>query len=147
MTSPQSTPAQARGANKLRKPEVPATQRAIATPSGRPKAKASGTSDDSKDSSGSSSGSEDDAEGPQVAPLTHRPGEGPGRKRLGDLVEPSPQASALYLHLFCGFGLAIPHRFSVYPAAQPHNRVGPRDVRGLPTWLFGHSQLFGIKLP
>ncbi|NIG59265.1 treacle protein isoform X1 [Pontoporia blainvillei] len=74
MTSPQSTPAQARGANKLRKPEVPATQRAIATPSGRPKAKASGTSDDSKDSSGSSSGSEEDAEGPQVAPLTHRPG-------------------------------------------------------------------------
>ncbi|XP_024588005.1 treacle protein isoform X2 [Neophocaena asiaeorientalis asiaeorientalis] len=85
MTSPQSTPAQARGANKLRKPEVPATQRAIATPSGRPKAKASGTSDDSKDSSGSSSGSEDDAEGPQVAPLTHRPGPAPSRRET--LVE------------------------------------------------------------
>ncbi|XP_024588006.1 treacle protein isoform X3 [Neophocaena asiaeorientalis asiaeorientalis] len=86
MTSPQSTPAQARGANKLRKPEVPATQRAIATPSGRPKAKASGTSDDSKDSSGSSSGSEDDAEGPQVAPLTHRP-VGPAPSRRETLVE------------------------------------------------------------
>ncbi|XP_032481296.1 treacle protein isoform X12 [Phocoena sinus] len=85
MTSPQSTPTQARGANKLRKPEVPATQRAIATPSGRPKAKASGTSDDSKDSSGSSSGSEDDAEGPQVAPLTHRPGPAPSRRET--LVE------------------------------------------------------------
>ncbi|XP_032481284.1 treacle protein isoform X3 [Phocoena sinus] len=86
MTSPQSTPTQARGANKLRKPEVPATQRAIATPSGRPKAKASGTSDDSKDSSGSSSGSEDDAEGPQVAPLTHRP-VGPAPSRRETLVE------------------------------------------------------------
>ncbi|XP_059999987.1 treacle protein isoform X6 [Lagenorhynchus albirostris] len=86
MTSPQSTPAQARGANKLRKPEVPATQRAIATPSGRPKAKASGTSDDSKDSSGSSSGSEEDAEGPQVAPLTHRP-VGPAPSRRETLVE------------------------------------------------------------
>ncbi|XP_007448112.1 PREDICTED: treacle protein isoform X1 [Lipotes vexillifer] len=85
MTSPQSTPAQARGANKLRKPEVPATQRAIATPSGRPKAKASGTSDDSKDSRGSSSGSEEDAEGPQVAPLTHRPGPAPSRRET--LVE------------------------------------------------------------
>nr|XP_033709334.1 treacle protein isoform X9 [Tursiops truncatus] len=86
MTSPQSTPAQARGANKLRKPEVPATQRAIATPSGRPKAKASGTSDDSKDSSGSSSGSEEDAEGPQVAPLTHRP-VGPAPSRRETVVE------------------------------------------------------------
>ncbi|XP_036703358.1 treacle protein isoform X7 [Balaenoptera musculus] len=93
MTSPQSTPAQARGANKLRKPEVPATQRAIATPSGRPKAKASGTSGDSKDSSGSSSGSEEDAEGPQVAPLTHRP-VGPAPSRRETLVEETTAESS-----------------------------------------------------
>ncbi|XP_059949626.1 treacle protein isoform X7 [Mesoplodon densirostris] len=86
MTSPQSTPAQARGANKLKKPEVPATQRAIAPPSGRPKAKAPGTSGDSKESSGTSSGSEEDAEGPQVAPLTHRP-VGPAPSRRETLVE------------------------------------------------------------
>ncbi|MBW02035.1 Treacle protein, partial [Eschrichtius robustus] len=92
MTSPQSTPAQARGANKLRKPEVPATQRAIATPSGRPKAKASGTSGDSKDSSGSSSGSEEDAEVPQVAPLTHRPGPAPSRRET--LVEETTAESS-----------------------------------------------------
>ncbi|XP_066888175.1 treacle protein isoform X2 [Kogia breviceps] len=108
MTSPQSTPAQARGANKLRKPEVPATQRAVATPSGRPKAKASGTSDDSKDSSGSSSGSEEDAEGPQVAPLTHRPGPAPARRETlveettadssdDEMVEPSQSLLSGYV--------------------------------------------------
>lgn len=71
--------------------------RATAPPSGRPKAKASGNSDDS-DSSGSSSGSEEDAKRPQMAPLAPRLGEGPRVNRLGggglhggrgSLVEPS----------------------------------------------------------
>ncbi|XP_032106107.1 treacle protein isoform X10 [Sapajus apella] len=62
-TSPQSTPVQARGTNKLRKPKLPDGQQA---------AKAPGSSDDSEDSSDSSSGSEEDAEGPQVAKSAHR---------------------------------------------------------------------------
>lgn len=80
--SPQSAPVQAKGTNKLRKPEVPAIQRATATPAGHAKAKASDTSNDSADSSGSSSGSEEDADRPRMAPSAHRPGEGP-RRRLG----------------------------------------------------------------
>lgn len=63
--------------NRLGKPKVPEVQRAVATSLGRPKAKASGTSDDSEDSSSCSSGSKEDAE------ATQRLGEGPGRKRLG----------------------------------------------------------------
>ncbi|XP_011786954.1 PREDICTED: treacle protein isoform X3 [Colobus angolensis palliatus] len=57
-TSPQSTPVQAKGTNKLRKPKLPEGQQAT---------KAPGSSDDSEDSNDSSSGSEEDAEGPQVA--------------------------------------------------------------------------------
>ncbi|XP_057168244.1 treacle protein isoform X6 [Ursus arctos] len=75
--SPQSAPVQAKGTNKLRKPEVPAIQRATATPAGHAKAKASDTSNDSADSSGSSSGSEEDADGPRMAPSAHRPGPAP----------------------------------------------------------------------
>uniref|UniRef100_A0A452SK20 Treacle ribosome biosis factor 1 n=1 Tax=Ursus americanus TaxID=9643 RepID=A0A452SK20_URSAM len=75
--SPQSAPVQAKGTNKLRKPEVPAIQRATATPAGHAKAKASDTSNDSADSSGSSSGSEEDADRPRMAPSAHRPGPAP----------------------------------------------------------------------
>lgn len=76
-------PVPAKGTNKVRKPEVPALQRATATPTGRTKAKASDTSSDSNDSSGSSSGSEEDANGPRMAPSAPRLGEGPRRRRLG----------------------------------------------------------------
>lgn len=79
VASPQGTPVQARVTNKLRKPEVPVVQQATAPPSGCPRVKASGTSDDS-DSSGSSSGNEEDAERPQMAPLAHRQGPAPSRK-------------------------------------------------------------------
>ncbi|XP_032707441.1 treacle protein isoform X7 [Lontra canadensis] len=70
-------PVPAKGTNKVRKPEVPALQRATATPTGRTKAKASDTSSDSDDSSGSSSGSEEDADGPQMAPSAPRLGPAP----------------------------------------------------------------------
>ncbi|XP_027462662.2 treacle protein isoform X1 [Zalophus californianus] len=70
-------PVQAKGTNKLRKPEVPAVQRATATPARCAKAKASDTSNDSDDSSGSSSGSEEDAAGPQMAPSAPRLGPAP----------------------------------------------------------------------
>ncbi|EHH54668.1 hypothetical protein EGM_15551 [Macaca fascicularis] len=70
-TSPQSTPVQAKGTNKLRKPKLPEGQQAT---------KAPGSSDDSEDSSNSSSGSEEDAEGPQVAKSAHTLGEGAGEK-------------------------------------------------------------------
>ncbi|XP_077922864.1 treacle protein isoform X3 [Halichoerus grypus] len=70
-------PVQAKGTSKLRKPEVPAVQRATATPAGRAKAKASDTSNDSDDSSGSSSGSEEGAAGPQMAPSAPRLGPAP----------------------------------------------------------------------
>ena len=83
MTSPQRAPVQAKVTNKFRKPEVPVVQQATATPAGRPRAKASETSNDSEDSSGSSSGSEEDADGPQMVPSAHRLGEGPRRGRLG----------------------------------------------------------------
>lgn len=79
-------------ANKLRKPEVPAAQRATATPLGHPTPKAPATSDDSNSSS---SGSEDEAKGSQAAPSAHRPGEAPGREMLEGLVEPWAQISAL----------------------------------------------------
>ncbi|XP_057587016.1 treacle protein isoform X4 [Hippopotamus amphibius kiboko] len=91
--SSQSTSAQAKRTNKLRKPEVPAAQRATASPSGHPKAKASGTSDDSEDSSGSSSGSEDDAGGPRGAPSAHRP-VGPAPPRRETLVEETSAESS-----------------------------------------------------
>nr|XP_020740792.1 treacle protein isoform X5 [Odocoileus virginianus texanus] len=87
--SPQSTPTQARMANKLRKPEVPAAQRAPATPSGHPTAKAPAPSDDSNSSS---SGSEDDAEGSQAAPSAHRPGPAPSRRET--LVEETTAESS-----------------------------------------------------
>lgn len=74
-TSPQSTPVQAKGTNKLRKPKLPEGQQAT---------KAPGSSDDSEDSSNSSSGSEEDAEGPQVAKSAHTLGEGArGKERVG----------------------------------------------------------------
>nr|XP_019589952.1 PREDICTED: treacle protein isoform X2 [Rhinolophus sinicus] len=79
VASPQGTPVQARVTNKLRKPEVPVVQQATAPPSGCPRVKASGTSDDS-DSSGSSSGNEEDTERPQMALLAHRQGPAPSRK-------------------------------------------------------------------
>lgn len=92
MASPQGTPVQARVTNKLRKPEVPVVQRATAPPSGRPRVKASGTSDDS-DSSGSSSGNEEDAERPQMAPLAHRQ-VGPAPSRKDTLVEETTAESS-----------------------------------------------------
>ncbi|XP_053521870.1 treacle protein isoform X7 [Artibeus jamaicensis] len=87
VASPQSTPAKA---SKLRKPKVPAVQPATAPPLGHPKAKASGTSDDSNSSS---SGSEEDAEGPQVALLTHRLA-GPAPPRNETLVEETTAESS-----------------------------------------------------
>ncbi|XP_072810895.1 treacle protein isoform X2 [Vicugna pacos] len=92
VTSPQNTPAQAKVTDKLRKPEVSTAKRATATPSGRPKAKASGTSDDSDDSSGSSSGSEEDAEGLQTAPSAHRPGAAASKRET--LVEETTAESS-----------------------------------------------------
>uniref|UniRef100_A0A2K5RUN0 Treacle ribosome biogenesis factor 1 n=1 Tax=Cebus imitator TaxID=2715852 RepID=A0A2K5RUN0_CEBIM len=82
-TSPQSTPVQARGTNKLRKPKLPDGQQA---------AKAPGSSDDSEDSSDSSSGSEEDAEGPQVAKSAHRLGSTPSR--METLVEETTAESS-----------------------------------------------------
>ncbi|XP_022348874.1 treacle protein isoform X6 [Enhydra lutris kenyoni] len=70
-------PVPAKGTNKVRKSEVPALQRATATPTGRTKAKASDPSSDSDDSSGSSSGSEEDADGPRMAPSAPRLGPAP----------------------------------------------------------------------
>nr|XP_012305780.2 treacle protein isoform X12 [Aotus nancymaae] len=82
-TSPQSTPVQARGTNKLRKPKLPDGQQA---------AKAPGSSDDSEDSSDSSSGSEEDAEGPQVAKSAHRLG--PTPSKMETLVEETTAESS-----------------------------------------------------
>ncbi|KAK2497337.1 hypothetical protein MC885_012745, partial [Smutsia gigantea] len=86
VTSPQSAPVQAKVTNKLRKPEVPAVQRAMATPSGCPKAKASRTSDDSEDSSSNSSGSEEDNKGPQAV--------GPAPSKRETLVEETTAESS-----------------------------------------------------
>ncbi|KAM9253870.1 treacle protein isoform 2-T2 [Dugong dugon] len=86
--SPQSSPIQARGTNKRRNPKLPEAQPAAATPSGRPKAKASETSEDSSDSS---SGSEQDVEGAQRAKLAHRPGPVPTGKET--LVEETTESS------------------------------------------------------
>ncbi|XP_023594915.1 treacle protein [Trichechus manatus latirostris] len=86
--SPQSSPVQARGTNKLRNPKLPEAQPAAATPSRRPKAKASGTSEDSSDSS---SGSEQDVEGAQRAKSAHRPGPVPTGKET--LVEETTESS------------------------------------------------------
>ncbi|XP_036900802.1 treacle protein isoform X3 [Sturnira hondurensis] len=86
VAGPQSTTAKA---SKLRKPKVPAVQPAAAPPLGHPKAKASETSDDSDSSS---SGSEEDAEGPQVALLTHRLGPVPPRNET--LVEETTAESS-----------------------------------------------------
>ncbi|XP_047412605.1 treacle protein isoform X3 [Sciurus carolinensis] len=71
VTRPQSSPVQAKVTNKLKQPKLPAGQQATATPSGCPKAKDPGSSDDSEDSSDSSSGSEDNRE-PQKAKSTPR---------------------------------------------------------------------------
>ncbi|CAK7303915.1 Treacle protein [Vulpes lagopus] len=87
--SPQITPVQAKVTNKLKKAEVPAVERATATPAGHPKAKASETSNDSEDSSGSSSGSEEDADGPQKA---HR--RGPAPSATETLVEETTAESS-----------------------------------------------------
>lgn len=92
MTRPQSSPVQARVTNKFKQPKPPAGQQATATPSGHPKAKAPGSSDDSEDSSDSSSGSED-TRGPQTAKSTPRLGEGARRESPAQgvgcsLVEP-----------------------------------------------------------
>uniref|UniRef100_A0A8C0RBD6 Treacle ribosome biosis factor 1 n=1 Tax=Canis lupus familiaris TaxID=9615 RepID=A0A8C0RBD6_CANLF len=88
--SPQITPVQAKMTNKLKKAEVPAVERATATPVGHPKAKASETSNDSEDSSGSSSGSEEDADGPQKA---HRR-VGPAPSATETLVEETTAESS-----------------------------------------------------
>ncbi|KAG8504542.1 Treacle protein [Galemys pyrenaicus] len=90
VTSPQSTPVQAQGTNKLKKTEVPAVQKALAAPSGHPKAKASETSEDSEDSS--SSGSEANAGGAQAAPLTQRLGPAPSKRET--LVEETSTESS-----------------------------------------------------
>ncbi|XP_011924179.1 PREDICTED: treacle protein isoform X10 [Cercocebus atys] len=82
-TSPQSTPVQAKGTNKLRKPKLPEGQQAT---------KAPGSSDDSEDSSNSSSGSEEDAEGPQVAKSAHTLGPTPSRTET--LVEETAAESS-----------------------------------------------------
>ncbi|ELK17269.1 Treacle protein [Pteropus alecto] len=96
--SPKSTPSQAKVTNKLRTPEVPVVPRATAPPSGRTKAKASGTSDDS-DSSGSSLGSKEDAKRPQMAPLAPRlgyvtPGLTPSSSQTAKAIpKPAPNPS------------------------------------------------------
>ncbi|XP_033036483.1 treacle protein isoform X9 [Trachypithecus francoisi] len=82
-TSSQSTPVQAKGTNKLRKPKLPEGQQAT---------KAPGSSDDSEDSSDSSSGSEEDAEGPQVAKSAHTLGPTPSRTET--LVEETAAESS-----------------------------------------------------
>ncbi|XP_011714299.2 treacle protein isoform X2 [Macaca nemestrina] len=83
-TSPQSTPVQAKGTNKLRKPKLPEGQQAT---------KAPGSSDDSEDSSNSSSGSEEDAEGSQVAKSAHTL-VGPTPSRTETLVEETAAESS-----------------------------------------------------
>ncbi|XP_011786955.1 PREDICTED: treacle protein isoform X4 [Colobus angolensis palliatus] len=82
-TSPQSTPVQAKGTNKLRKPKLPEGQQAT---------KAPGSSDDSEDSNDSSSGSEEDAEGPQVAKSARTLGSTPSRTET--LVEETAAESS-----------------------------------------------------
>ncbi|VFV31731.1 treacle protein isoform g [Lynx pardinus] len=91
--SPQRAPVQAKVTNKFRKPEVPVVQQATATPAGRPRAKASETSNDSEDSSGSSSGSEEDADGPQMVPSAHRL-VGPAPSTTETLVEETTAESS-----------------------------------------------------
>ncbi|XP_045293090.1 treacle protein isoform X1 [Leopardus geoffroyi] len=91
--SPQRAPVQAKVTNKFRKPEVPVVQQATATPAGRPRAKASDTSNDSEDSSGSSSGSEEDADGPQMVPSAHRL-VGPAPSTTETLVEETTAESS-----------------------------------------------------
>uniref|UniRef100_A0ABI7YJL6 Treacle protein domain-containing protein n=1 Tax=Felis catus TaxID=9685 RepID=A0ABI7YJL6_FELCA len=93
VTSPQRAPVQAKVTNKFRKPEVPVVQQATATPAGRPRAKASETSNDSEDSSGSSSGSEEDADGPQMVPSAHRL-VGPAPSTTETLVEETTAESS-----------------------------------------------------
>ncbi|XP_046948409.1 treacle protein isoform X2 [Lynx rufus] len=91
--SPQRAPVQAKVTNKFRKPEVPVVQQATAAPAGRPRAKASETSNDSEDSSGSSSGSEEDADGPQMVPSAHRL-VGPAPSTTETLVEETTAESS-----------------------------------------------------
>ncbi|XP_022348873.1 treacle protein isoform X5 [Enhydra lutris kenyoni] len=86
-------PVPAKGTNKVRKSEVPALQRATATPTGRTKAKASDPSSDSDDSSGSSSGSEEDADGPRMAPSAPRL-VGPAPSTTETLVEETTAESS-----------------------------------------------------
>ncbi|XP_008564118.1 PREDICTED: treacle protein [Galeopterus variegatus] len=92
VTSPLSTPVQAKVTNKLKKPQLPGDQQATATPAGRPKTQAPGSSEDSEDSSDSSSGSKDDAEGPQTAKLAH--GLGPATSGRETLVEETTAESS-----------------------------------------------------
>lgn len=63
----------------------------------------------------------------------------------GGLVEPEAQASALYLCLFCDFGLVIPQWASVSSPVQPHKEVGSNAVRDLLMRLFDHSQFLGFR--
>ncbi|XP_058576089.1 treacle protein isoform X1 [Neofelis nebulosa] len=91
--SPQRARVEAKVTNKFRKPEVPVVQQATATPAGRPRAKASETSNDSEDSSGSSSGSEEDADGPQMVPSAHRL-VGPAPSTTETLVEETTAESS-----------------------------------------------------
>ncbi|XP_047412604.1 treacle protein isoform X2 [Sciurus carolinensis] len=91
VTRPQSSPVQAKVTNKLKQPKLPAGQQATATPSGCPKAKDPGSSDDSEDSSDSSSGSEDNRE-PQKAKSTPRLAPAPSGKET--LVEETTAESS-----------------------------------------------------
>ncbi|KAM6148499.1 treacle protein [Erethizon dorsatum] len=93
VTRPQSTPVQAKVANKFRQPKLSTGQQNTATPSGRPKAKAPGSSDDSGDSSDNSSGSEEDAEGPQMAKSAPRLA-GPPLSKRETLVEETTAESS-----------------------------------------------------
>lgn len=123
--------------------------RATAPPSGHPKAKASGTSDDS-DSSGSSSGSEEDAKRPQMAPLAPRLGEGPRVKRLGGPAAGKRQPGGALgsgLSLLCISLCSASLAWSSYTGPQFSHLYSPMKLIHMSlTLLFDHSQLFGIRL-
>lgn len=99
MTGLQSTPFQARVANKLGKAKG---QQATVPPSGHPKAKAPRSSKHSEDSSSSSSGSEEGAEGPPLAKSAPKPGTGRGGKGNTQKPRAGAASSGLWLCCFCG---------------------------------------------
>ncbi|XP_037656787.1 treacle protein isoform X2 [Choloepus didactylus] len=92
LLNPKSTTVQAKVTNKLRKPKLPEAQKATATPSGHPKAKASATSDDSEDSSDSSLESKEDAKEDKLSKLAPRLGPAPSKKET--LVEETTAESS-----------------------------------------------------